>query len=78
MLIKLGDRAFEDVLYEDFRCFWIHEAGLDGAGLTESKAAGEQVIETLVVGKNMQLPDHWVHHLMNAIRWSPENASEFP
>jgi hypothetical protein len=78
VLFVLGERSFEDILYKDFRCAWIHEAGLEEAGLSETKIDGENIIETLVVGKNTQLPDHWVLNLLNAIRWSPENADEFP
>ncbi len=78
VLFKFGERPFEDILYKDFRCAWIHEAGLEEAALFETKYDLTNVIETLVVGKKTQLPDHWVLNLLNAIRWSPENADEFP
>ncbi|BCB26511.1 hypothetical protein SKTS_13970 [Sulfurimicrobium lacus] len=77
VLFKFGERSFEDILYKDYRCSWIHEAALDNAGLSESKVKGNAIIETLVVGANTQLPDHWVLNILNAIRWSPENANEF-
>ena len=78
VLFQFGDRAFEDILYEDFRCSWIHEGKLDGIGLTETRQVSEdQVIQTLVVGQFSQLPDHWVLNLLNAIRSSPENSDEF-
>jgi|SRR3990172_3272119 len=77
VLFRLGERAFEDVLYKDFRNPWIHEAALDTAGLSVSKIEGDKVIETLVVGENTQLPENWVLNLINAIRWSAENAEEF-
>ena len=76
-LIKFENRAFEDVLYEDYRCYLIHEGGLKTSGLTESSVKDGDIVETLVVGQNIQLPDHWVLNLLNAIRWSPENAAEF-
>ena len=77
VLFVLGERPFEDILYRDFRCAWVHEAGLEEAGLTETTIDGNKAIETLVVGKKTQLPDNWVLNLLNAIRWSPENFDEF-
>lgn len=71
--LKLGDRLFQDILYEDYRCFWIHEAALDGAGLSETQIKDNTAFRTLVVGKNTQIPDDWVWNLMAAIRLSPEN-----
>jgi hypothetical protein len=55
----------------------IHEGVFGEAGLSETKIIGKDIIQTLVVGKNMQLPDHWVINLLNAIRWTPENHDEF-
>jgi hypothetical protein len=77
ILLKFGERPFEDVLYNDYRCMWIHEGTLDEAGLSETKFDGHKVIETLVVGANTMLPDHWILNILNAIRWSPENTNEF-
>jgi hypothetical protein len=78
LLVKFGERPFEDVLYKDYRCSWVHEAGLDNAGLSESKIEGDNIIiETLVVGEHPQIPENWLLNLLNAIRWSPENAGEF-
>ncbi len=75
--VNFGEKPFEDVLYKDYRCMWIHEATLNEAGLSETKFDGNTLIETLVVGKNTMLPNHWVLNILNAIRWSPENADEF-
>ena len=77
ILFKFGERAFEDILYKDYRCSWVHEATLTNAGLTETMRKGDQMIETLVVGAYTELPDNWVLNLLNAIRWSPENTDEF-
>ncbi len=78
VLFKLGERPFEEILYKDFRCAWVHEGELTNAGLTEFKKEGGRRIETLVVGPKNELPESWVLNLLKAIRWSPENAAEFP
>ena len=78
VLLKFGEHGnFEDILYKDYRCMLIHEGELGSSGLTESKFSDGEIIYTLVVGTDSQLPDHWVLNLLNAIRWSPENADEF-
>ncbi len=74
-----GNRPFEDILYEDYRCSWTHEAGLDPnkAGLSESKVKEGKIIQTLTVGKKTNLPDNWIWNLILAIKNAPENYEEF-
>jgi hypothetical protein len=77
VVIKFGTRPFEDVLYKDYRCAWIHEGGLDSVGLSEFKIVDGQIVDSLVVGDNTQLPSTWIINLIQAIRLSPENLEEF-
>lgn len=75
--MTFGDRPFEDVLYHDYRCAWIHEGALTDASLSDSKIADNYIIETLAIGQNTQIPNNWVLNLLQAIRLSPENDEEF-
>ncbi len=75
--IIFGTISIEDLLYQEMRCYLVHEAELPSSTtIAPSKLVDGKLQATLKVGdagNPHEIPDFWVLHLAQAIREAPEN-----